>query len=91
MYEHINESKLNPEARMGLAYCRMNCWEWDDYMSNKPEGFEESNKFEILKQPMKEIENIIGVNNCNKYLWLFQLGKTEAEWAQWYYVDRYKE
>ena len=49
MYEHVNESKLNPEDRLGLAYCRMNCWEWDDYMGNKPEGFEEGNKFEMLK------------------------------------------
>lgn len=90
MYEHINESKLNPEARMGLAYCRMNCWEWDDYMGNKPEGFEE-NKFEALMPYLKKIESTIGKNNCNKYWWVFEIGKTEDEWAQWYYVDRYKE
>lgn len=90
MYKHIDEYKLNPEARLGLAYCRMNCWEWDEYMGEKPANFEE-NKFEALIPYLKKIKSTIGKNNCSKYWWVFEIGKTEDEWAQWYYVDRYKE
>lgn len=90
MYEHIDKSRLNPEARMGLAYCRMNCFKWDEYMGEKPEGFEK-NKYELLKSSMKKIRNLLGENNCSKYWWIFELGRTEDEWAHWYYVDKYKE
>lgn len=30
MLETIDESKLSPVERLGLAYCRLNCWIWDE-------------------------------------------------------------
>ena len=35
------EKKLNYVDRLGLAYCRLNSWEWDDAVGPKPEGFDE--------------------------------------------------
>ena len=35
------EEQLTPIDRLGLAYCRMNCWLWDEVIGDKPDGFDE--------------------------------------------------
>lgn len=37
----INESELNRTDRLGLAWCRLNCWEWDDLLGPKPPDFDD--------------------------------------------------
>lgn len=37
----IDESKLDRIDRLGLAYCRLNGYQWDDYIGPKPEGFDQ--------------------------------------------------
>lgn len=56
-YEHIDESKLNKLDRLGLAWCRLNCWEWDEIVGLKPDGFDNLPKFdpyeiERIKYPL---------------------------------------
>lgn len=41
MLRDIDESKLSYMDRLGLAYCRLNRYEWDDIIGPKPEGFDD--------------------------------------------------
>ena len=34
------EKELTQTERLGLAYCRLNCWEWDDFIGEKPKDFD---------------------------------------------------
>ena len=89
--KNIDETTLNFEQRLGLAYCRLNSWQWDDIVGPKPNDFDSiedlSVKSEYLHEPFQRIANIIGERNCNKYWWIFVLDKTEDEWVEWYYKD----
>ena len=89
--KNIDETTLNFEQRLGLAYCRLNSWQWDDIVGPKPNDFDNIEdllvKNEYLYEPFQRIINIIGERNCNKYWWIFVLDKTEDEWVEWYYKD----
>ena len=89
--KNIDETTLNFEQRLGLAYCRLNSWQWDDIIGPKPNDFDNIEdllvKNEYLYEPFQRIINIIGERNCNKYWWIFVLDKTEDEWVEWYYKD----
>lgn len=89
--KNIDETTLNFEQRLGLAYCRLNSWQWDDIIGPKPNDFDNIEdllvKNEYLYEPFQRIINIIGERNCNKYWWMFVLDKTEDEWVEWYYKD----
>ena len=102
----VNESNLDRTDRLGLAWCRLNRFKWDDIAGPKPEGFEDlpavapKRRFWLKKQPckrdfirpaMKAIESIIGEANTSRCWWLFDLGKTEGEWLQWYLTGCIKE
>ena len=41
MQKGIDESTLSPKERLGLAYCRINSWQWDDLFGEKPENFDD--------------------------------------------------
>lgn len=88
---NIDETTLNFEQRLGLAYCRLNSWQWDDIVGPKPNDFdniEDSKvKSDYLNEAIQHIERIIGKNNCSKYWWLFVLNRSEDEWAEWYYKN----
>lgn len=34
-------ASLSKVDRLGLAACRFNCWEWDDFIGPKPDDFDE--------------------------------------------------
>ena len=89
--KNIDETTLNFEQRLGLAYCRLNSWQWDNIVGPKPNDFDDiedlSVKSEYLHEPFQRIANIIGERNCSKYWWIFVLDKTEDEWVEWYYRD----
>ena len=99
-----DESSLTRTDRLGLAYCRLNCWGWDEILGPKPEGFDEMpdtddgyangkrtvypTKADYITPAMKGIEDIIGEANTSRCWWVFELGRTEEEWFRWYTRDR---
>lgn len=101
-----DENKLSHTDRLGLAYCRLNGWEWDSIVGEKPEGFDSmpnydhrkfrrfrkkiKTKYEYLTPVMKQIERIIGEPNTSRCWWIFVLGRTEQEWFDWYVNERPK-
>lgn len=96
LYSHIKEDELDLVDRLGLAYCRLNSYRWDDYIGEKPEGFDElSNhdsrkpitKSDYVRPILKEIKKTIGEANVSRCWWLFELGRTEEEWKEWYYKE----
>ena len=101
----IDESKLNRIDRLGLAYCRLNCYQWDDLVGPKPEGFDDlprsasrhmpwqkkkPSKSDYIRPAIEGIKSIIGEANASRCWWLFVLGKTEEEWFRWYVTERFK-
>ena len=80
-YEHIDESRLSIVDRLGLAYCRLNSYEWDDILGEKPKNIRQ----ELCMKKMMAIQEIIGSANTNRCWWKFELGRTEDEWRAWYY------
>lgn len=101
----VDESKLNRIDRLGLAYCRLNDYQWDDLIGPKPEGFDDLPrsvkrrwpwqkkkpcKSDYIRPAIEGIESIIGEANISRCWWLFVLGKTEEEWFRWYVSERFK-
>lgn len=93
----IDESALSKTDRLGLAWCRLNCFEWDELVGTKPSGFNmlpefaEDNapsKYQFVIPEMNKIENVIDKANLNRYWWMFALGRSEEEWREWYWHDR---
>lgn len=100
----VDEGKLNQMDRLGLAWCRFNCWEWDEYFGPKPDYFDElpernlcgdetpyrrfRTKGDYVGPLADKIERLIGSINTSRCWWIFELGKTEEEWARWYYSDQ---
>lgn len=97
----VDESKLNYIDRLGLAYCRLNCYEWDEIFGPKPDGFDtlpdvppkrrlfqpkRLSKHDYLAPAIVAIECVIGKANISRCWWLFQLGRTEADWLHWFAV-----
>lgn len=37
----VDEATLNRTDRLGLAYCRLNLYEWDNILGPKPSGFDD--------------------------------------------------
>lgn len=103
----INEAELNRIDRLGLAYCRLNCWRWDDLLGPKPEGFDDLPNFDSKagrifhnRIPSKDdhihpailaIENMIGEANASRCHWKFVLGRTEEDWFHWYVTERFRK
>lgn len=95
-YSHIDENALDRIDRLGLAYCRLISWQWDEIVGPKPEGFDEmpesgdkhsrapGTKHYCLYPAYKGIESIIGEANTSRCWWKFELGRTEQEWLRWY-------
>lgn len=101
-----DENGLSMIDRLGLAYCRLNCSEWDDILGPKPEGFDDlpsrspkqgiGRKHQLCKEDflgaaLRGISSIIGEANCSRCWWKFKLGKSEEEWFRWYVTDRFRE
>lgn len=82
----IDESKLSPVERLGLAYCRLNCWIWDELVGEKPDGFDRmtsDEKHAHIYPQLRRIEQILGNPYVNRCWWLYEMGKTEEEWLEW--------
>ena len=90
MIQDIDESKLSRMERLGLAWCRMNSWEWDEMLGKKPEGFDGMaerpdilpNKYALICHQMARIEQMLGMPYLNLCWFRFALGKSEEEWLR---------
>lgn len=96
----IDESTLDPIDRLGLAYCRMNSWEWDEVAGPKPEGFDGLplfdrrmfkrfrkkivTKHDYIRPAISAIESIVGEANASRCWWKFVLDRSEEDWFRWY-------
>lgn len=82
----IDESKLSPVERLGLAYCRLNCWIWDELVGEKPDRFEQMTNDEkrgYIEPQLNRIEQMLGKPYVDRCWWLYEMGKTEEEWLEW--------
>lgn len=89
----VDESNLNRIDRLGLAYCRLNNWEWDEILGPKPDGFDSlsrEEKYERTRPAWDAILSIIGEANASRCSWVFNLEKSEGEWFRWYVSERFK-
>ena len=100
----VDEDKLDPVGRLGLAWCRLNCGEWDKLLGDKPEGFDKLPmmtrkrffgkkkpcKYDVVRPMMMAIESIIGEAYTSLYWWVFKLGRTKEEWFEWYLTERFQ-
>lgn len=103
----IDEAALSRTDRLGLAYCRLNCYQWDDLVGPKPEGFDdlpENLTFaqrlhdrsarcqsDFVRPALLGIESIIGEAATSRCWWKFRLGRSEEEWFAWYVTQRFNE
>lgn len=84
--------------RLGLAYCRLNRWEWDEILGPKPEGFDElpnwwekrwpwekwkPSKDDYIGLPMQRIRSLIGEVNISRCWLKYEYG-CEDQWLQYY-------
>lgn len=82
----IDESKLSPVERLGLAYCRLNCWIWDELVGDKPDGFDRMTSDEkrgYIEPWLNRIEQTLGEPYTDRCWWIYEMGKTEEEWLEW--------
>lgn len=96
-FAKIEQTNLTDEERLGLAYCRLNSWQWDDLFGPCPEGFYDlpysSGKPGVLtrdvytQRPKEQIRAELGIAKVSMYWWKFILGKSEEEWKRWYYTE----
>lgn len=85
--------------RLGIAWCRLSNWQWDELLGDKPEGFDdlpetvpfrrffpkrENCKMNIVLPLMNKIERIIGDAGTSRAWWKYELGRSEEEWREWY-------
>lgn len=101
----VDDSMLSAVDRLGVAACRLNCWEWDEIIGPKPEGYDQLpryiperpfrirkglSKHDYTKPAIKAIESIIGKANISRCWWKYVLGRDETEWLKWYVNEHVK-
>lgn len=96
---------MNEEYKENLmkAWVKLNDWEWDDAVGEKPESFDdmpkaytgfneiksdEVTKHQYISPKMRWIEDQIGLPMCSWAWWKYELNRTYEEWNDWYYGER---
>ena len=86
MIDNINECNLanNKELcdRLGLAWVRLNEYEWDDILGDKPTDYKS-----YCNGYMDKIENLMGdkAPMLTSWYWCkYKLNRTFKEWINWY-------
>ena len=100
-YAEWENANLTVEERLGLAYCRLNSYLWDELIAPCPEGFYDLPCFsngagvltreKYIRRPRKQIKEYLGEAKTSMYWWKFALGRSESEWREWYFVERLEE
>lgn len=99
-YEWVDEQTLDNIDRLGLAYCRLNSWQWDEIVGEKPKDFDslpnykrggfqnifkkQRTKHDYIKGKMEKLISVIGEENASRCWWKFEKIGTEEEWLEWY-------
>lgn len=102
-YSKEFENSLNERDRLGLAFCRLNFWEWDDLVGKKPEGFDDlpmdlprsllpfrkkkECKAKYIGPAIAKIESILTEEETSWYHWRFVRERTWEEWLAWYFTE----
>lgn len=98
MIDVPNEEHLPYHLRLGLAYCRLNCYEWDDIVGPKPSNWEslptvskrslfgnkKPSKHDYLKGPMQKILRLVGRHTISLCWWRFVLKRNATDFLQWH-------
>lgn len=88
----IDESTLSGANRVGLAYCRLNCWQWDPMFGPDPVGFAYlpnfqgpgKTKHDYIAPIIRELKTHYPESLFSRCWWVYYMGKTEQEWLDWY-------
>ena len=93
MIDNINECNLanNKELcdRLGLAWVRLNEYEWDDILGDKPTDYKS-----YCNGYMDKIENLMGdkAPMLTSWYWCkYKLNRTFKEWINWYMWGEYND
>lgn len=79
-----------PVERIGLGFCRMNCFEWDEELFGPPpEGWDKLNNAEKYKHPefrhcVRMIDDILPEKMQSMYWWIIELNSTYKKWEEWW-------
>lgn len=98
-YAAYEKPDMSEKERLGLAFCRLNSWLWDDMVGECPKDFyslphhseDGKSRSDYITVPLEEIEAKLGEEDSSKYWWLYGLGMTEIEWYEWYFGERLEE
>ena len=97
--DNIDEGTLGWKDRLGLCYVRLLCWQWDDLLGPKPEGFDLLPNFSpkgkrfgnkirckdtYIRPTIDAIETVLDYADLCRYWWKFHLGRSEEEWLRWF-------
>ena len=84
--ENITEQDVQNDRelcdRLGLAWVRLNKYEWDDIFGEKPTDYKI-----YCDEYMNKIENLMGDKApmlTSWYWWKYELNRTFKEWINWY-------
>lgn len=77
----IDESSLDEEERLGLAWCRLNYGGWDSLLGPEPDL---ENRLAHSLCGMNAIESIIGTAQANWYAWKFLRLGSRTEWLRFW-------
>ena len=89
--KEVDESSLTETERLGLAACRLNCYQWDDYIGEKPEAFDEmtiKEKYRVIIPEVELIKGKIGEAWCSWCWWRFGMGETYDAWKRWWVSNK---
>ena len=78
--------------RLGLAWVKLNKYQWDEILGDKPDGFDEMTTPErydcgIISKQMRRIEDLLGEHHkaiTSMCWWKFELKEDINSWIDWY-------
>lgn len=79
--DKVNESSLDEDERLGLAWCRLNYGGWDSLLGPEPDP---DNRLACSILGMSSIESIIGTAQADWYAWKFLRLGNRNEWLRWW-------
>ena len=92
-----NEDRLPLHLRLGLAWCRLNMYEWDTLVGPRPPdwdnlptiskkplfGNRKPSKHDYVREPMQRILFMIGRHTSLLCWWVFVLKRSPTDFLQW--------
>ena len=81
---------MTRKQKLAQAWVDLNCYRWNDYLGDPPEGWEDNNSRDtIIWDIMKKIEAEIGGEKAtSRAWWKYHLHRSWIRWVIWYYIKR---